>query len=359
MGDFDYTKVGRADAPQPFSVTDLFASMTDMEDEYAAFVGAVYGDPGTRKTTRAMELAQRITPPDKKILYIYTGQGWSSLKNFPQLMRRVKKMPFIRYEQIETLQAVLKNPKMREAMGIGTIVFDEYNRMQDMDIDSLTKHRAQLVNEGPKRKKDGVEVYKDPDTPEWPEYNTTKVRMINLMNDVLSVDDINTIFVCHTRLQKKTGKIEPDFPNATAASFISMVHSIYYCDKQDAVDSEGKPVVLFPIELVSGEQTVSKNRIGGLPNMVYEIKPIAEAFIAWNADVLAKRAAKTSTTEDQKIEQVEPVTVVEEPKEETKAVESVAQPDDKDSIIAVPTEEMVTVPSFTAPEDDVFGDLFS
>src|SRR5688572_25434128 len=133
MAEFDYTKVGRADAPEPFSVTDLFASMTDMEDEYAAFVGCFYGDPGTRKTTRAMKLAQGITPPNKKILYVYTGQGWSSLKNHPELMRRVKKMPFIRYEQIETLRAVLMNPTMREKMGIGTVVFDEYNRMQDMD----------------------------------------------------------------------------------------------------------------------------------------------------------------------------------------------------------------------------------
>lgn len=385
MGDFDYVKVGRADAPEPFSVADLIASMTDMEDEYAAFVGCFYGDPGTRKTVRAMQLAQRITPADKKILYVYTGQGWSSLKNHKEenLMARTKKMPFIRYEQIETLQATLMNPSIREKMNIGTIVFDEYNRMQDMDIDALTKHRAHLVNTGPKRKdKDGIEIYKDPDTPEWPEYNTTKVRMINLMNDLLMLDELNTIFVCHTKLQKKTGKIEPDFPQATASAFISMVHSIYYCDKVEDINS-GR--VSFPIELVSGGQTVSKNRIGGLGRNVSEVQPIADAFIAWNADVLEKKGKKSSlVTPEEKSSPApivgEPVTesvaekvVVAEaaivpetvtvPVEENRKTEAevvtgtiVAGPDDKDSIIAAPTEVPVTSPALG--EFD-FNDLFN
>lgn len=361
MGDFDYVKVGRADAPEPFSVEDLFASMKDMEDEYAAFVGCFYGDPGSRKTTRAMKLAQQITPPDMKILYVYTGQGWSSLKNHPELMHRVKKMPFIRYEQIETLRAVLMNPKMRAAMKIGTVVFDEYNRMQDMDIDALTKHRAQLVNDAKKKDaKTGTPIYKDPDTPEWPEYNTTKVRMINLMNDVLSVDDLNTIFICHTKFQKKTGKIEPDFPQATASAFISMVHSIYYTDKVDAVQ-DGKAVTLYPIELVGSEQTVSKNRIGGLGNVVYDTEPIAEAFLKWNADVLAKRAGNATTISETTVGQpaTQPVAVVEEKQDEVKAIETTAGPDDKDSIIAAPVvEEAITIPATVSVDDD-FSDLFA
>jgi hypothetical protein len=349
MGEFDYTKVGRPDAMEPFSLTDLFASMTDMEDEYAAFVGCLYGDPGTRKTVTAMKLAQRITPVGKKILYIYTGQGWSSLKNHKEqnLMARTKKMPFIRYEQIETLQAVLRNPVMREKMNIGTIVFDEYNRMQDMDIDTLTKHRAELVAKDRK--------YKDPDTPEWPEYNTTKVRMINLMNDILSLDDINVIFLCHTRLQKKTGKIEPDFPNATASAFISMVHSIYYTGKEDVVVN-GKIETRFPIELVSGEETVSKNRIGGLPTKVYDIDLVADAFIAWNADVMAKREKESSTGgETPIVEAVEAAPVVE-----------VTKPIVEDVVVIDPisVENIIsTAPvsaGFVAPsdDDDVFKSLF-
>jgi ABC-type phosphonate transport system ATPase subunit len=48
----------------------------------------LYGQSGVGKTVEAMELAQRCTPDDKRILYIDTGEGWVSLLNHPQLMRR-------------------------------------------------------------------------------------------------------------------------------------------------------------------------------------------------------------------------------------------------------------------------------
>jgi len=275
-GFFDYVKVGKPDDPDPFSIEDLFGSMSRMEPKDASFVGCFYGEPGTRKTTRAMELAQRITPPDKKILYVFTGQGWTSLMNYPHLMERTIKMPFIRNEQIETLRNVLMNPALREKLNVGCVIFDEYNRMQDMDTDILTKHRAKLVNEVPTRDKSGKMVYKDPDTPEWPEYNTTKVRLINLINDLLVVPKLHSIFICHTRFQKSRGAIEPDFPNAAGSAFISMVHSMYLTKKEDTPNG-----TVFPIELVGTTGTASKNRIGGLPAQVMDVAPIAEAYKKW------------------------------------------------------------------------------
>jgi hypothetical protein len=277
---FDYVKVGQADNMEPFSMEDVLKLMSPMKSEDASFVGSFYGPPGTRKTTRTMELAQAITPPDQKILYVYTGQGWTSLMNFPHLMERTIKMPFVRYEQIETLRNILLNEQLRNQLKIGAVVFDEYNRMQDMDTDILTKHRAQLVNKVPSYDKSGARIYKDPDTPEWPEYNTTKVRLINLINDLLVVPKLHSFFVCHTRLQKKTGMIEPDFPFAAGSAFTSMIHSLYYCTKEDAVQG-GKPVTIYPIELEGTGTTASKNRIGGLPSVVYTTEPIAIAYKKW------------------------------------------------------------------------------
>ena len=275
-GFFDYVKVGKADDPDPFSIQDLFASMSKMEAKDAAFVGCFYGDPGTHKTVNAAKLAQAITPPDMKILYVFTGQGWTSLMNHPELMDRMIKMPFIRNEQIETLRTVLMNEELRKKLNVGAVIFDEYNRMQDMDTDILTKHRASLINKTPTYGKDGKVVYKDPDTPEWPEYNTTKVRLINLINDLLVVPKLHTIFVCHTKFQKSRGQIEPDFPNAAGSAFISMVHSLYLTKKEDTAKG-----TIFPIELVGSEGTASKNRIGGLPTQVMDVMDIAAAYKKW------------------------------------------------------------------------------
>jgi len=317
---FDYTKVSQADDPEPFSMTDLLQSMSKMEPEDANFVGAFIGEPGTRKTTNAMKLAQAITPPDKKILYIFTGKGWTSLMNFPKLMSRTIKMPFIRNEQIETLRAALLNAEIREKLNIGAIVFDEYNRMQDMDTDILTKHRATLVNNGPTVYKDGVKVYKDPDTPEWPEYNTTKVRLINLINDLLVVPDIHTFFICHVKQEKKTGRIVPDFPQAAGSAFISMVHSIYTCMKEEAVTPDGRTVMQFPIELVGQMQTISKNRIGGLPDKIYNVEEIVTAYENWGV-----------IPEDKEMPVVKPVAQVETLQEnpvQAVATEALSIPDD-------------------------------
>lgn len=315
MGDFDYTKIGQADAPEPFSVADLLGSMSKMDtpDLKAAFVGGFFGDPGTHKTVNAMKLAQEITDPAKRILYVYTGQGWSSLMNHRKekspsgavdLMARVTKMPYIRREQLETLFATLMNPTMKAKLNIGAIVFDEINRMQDMDTDKLTQHRAKLLNDfqktaGPSKKikdKTGAELYKDPYTPEWPEYNTTKVKMISMINDALTLEDMHFFFVAHTRMQKATGMIEPDFPEKTGSAFISMVHSLYYTKKVDVMQN-GKLVTTFPIELHGTSQTVSKNRIGGLPTEVYDVYEIADAYKKWG--VVEKELAAGSPVVDE------------------------------------------------------------
>lgn len=347
---FEYTKVGQADAPEPFSIADLFGSMSDLDlDTDAPFVGCFYGDPGTRKTTRTVELAQAILPAGKKILYVYTGQGWTTLKNFPELQygkdgkKNIKAMPFIRYEQIETLRATLMNPEMREKMNIGAVIFDEYNRMQDMDTDQLTRHRARLVNEGTKtiRDKNGQEVYKDPDTPEWPEYNTTKLRLINLLNDIFTIQDTHFFFVCHTRFQKATGMIEPDFPEKTGAALISMVHSMYLCKKDTALDG----TTSFPIELVGTDRTVSKNRIGGLPNVVFDTKVIAEAYNKWGrSDKPHPIVAKLAEAKEKAVEEIKAPT----PTEQVEVVQAQATP------VEVIVPEVIAV-----PESDPMAALFN
>ncbi|ALY09311.1 ATPase [Arthrobacter phage Jasmine] len=282
MGEFDYEKPSQPLPVQSFNVNELLASMTSMEDEKAEFVGAIYGPAGAGKTTATMELAQRITPEDKLILYIFTNKGWSSLKNYPGLMKRVKKMPFQSFDQVSAVTAMLKNPQYREALKIGTVVFDEFNTMFDMDVEAICNLRhIQKKAEG---------KYKDPDTPEWPEYNTAKMHMQNILNDVLETPDINFMFICHPRFQKKTGYIEPDFFEKASQSFMRVMHSLYYLS---STEKDGKMHVT--IQLHGNDQVCAKNRIGGLGFYAQNVKEIADAYHKWsNAGASAKKSPDES-----------------------------------------------------------------
>lgn len=276
MSDFDYTPVTVPDAKSPVSFSELFSSMMDISNEKPAFIGCFYSNPGAGKTTAALELAQRIVPQDKKIIYVYTAQNWSSLQNFPELKRRVKAIQFTKWEQLEAISDLIQNQTMLEKAGIGGIVFDEFNTMVEHILDQLTQHRAHTVNSGPiQTNKQGQRIYKDPHTPEWPEYGSVKTRIIEVMNSITSTN-IHAFFTAHTRLQKKRTQWEPDIFDTGAQAFMRAIHSLYFIEAEDDGGKMKRTFLLEP----SGNRT-AKNRIGHMGHTASSVREIAEAYNNW------------------------------------------------------------------------------
>jgi energy-coupling factor transporter ATP-binding protein EcfA2 len=279
MGEYDFTKHSSPIPKKAFDLGALLESMHDMENEQTEFVGAFYGEAGSGKTTTSMMFAQLITPPDKKILYYGTNKGYSALKNFPKLMNRVKHMEYTDGDQFTDLIDMLKNPAIGPKLKIGTVVFDEHNTMFDLETERITNIASwQLMKD--------KGIYKDPDTPEWPEYNKAKRVMINKMNEVLQIPETNFIFVCHPREGKKSHRIEPDYFDKAAQAFLRVVHSLYYLQTEEI---NGK--VERSILLEGTDQITAKNRIGGLPRVVTNVKQIADAYLVW-AEGTKKEAVK-------------------------------------------------------------------
>lgn len=321
MGEFDYQMPVAALPQRTVDLAAIFGSITTMEDEDAKFVGGIYGPAGGGKTVGAMELAHLITPADKRILFNYTGHNWNSLKNHQHLMGpRVGKRPFENMDDLAALVSALKNPAVREQTKIGTLVFDEYNTMFDMDVAAITRTRAaQLMQEKGQ--------YKDPDTAEWPDYNTAKAHMINMMNDMLQVPDINFIFVCHPREQSKTFVTEPDFFPKASQEFIRSLNSLYHLSR---VNVNGN--VVRRVILQGDDRLVAKNRIGGLPDIIDgdgAMQMIGRAFNEWAP---GKKKEASPSVEEKKPEPVTetpmPVQVpVENPVQEKEVVETLATPE--------------------------------
>lgn len=352
MGEYDYEKPTQPLPRKAYDMRALLASMSDMEDEEAPFVGGIYGPAGSGKTFTTMELAQRITPPDKKIVYIFTNQGWTSLKNEPQLMHRVKKMPYTDFDQIRAFCEALRNPQFRELTKIGAVVFDEFNTMFDMNIEAITNFRSTQSTK-----------YKDPDTPEWPEYNTAKMHMINLMNDVLATPDINFFFVAHPRFQKKSGMIEPDMFDKASQAFMRVLHSLYYLHA-DEVDGK----VVRRIQLMGTDQVTAKNRIGGLGMYARNPKEISDAFEVWS------QAKEVTATKDTVVNNVPPAIVSGEvvaladssvvdgtkPEESTKEAEETSEVIAEASVDVEPSksaESEINAHSEATGLDDIFANM--
>jgi hypothetical protein len=168
-----------------------------------------YGDSGSGKTVLSVRLAQKITPPDMKIVYVDTSEGWVSLMNHPpELRNRVVPVVYDGYTQLETLVEAIawckKNPgKVPQWDNVGCVVIDEFSVAIRNDLNLVTKVRA----ESP----EGVKEGKDPYAPMWPDMRHSTHKASTIERAILGLD-LHVIFTCHERNDKdKSGAVKTTF----------------------------------------------------------------------------------------------------------------------------------------------------
>jgi len=134
---------------QSCSLEQLFGNLTPVVNEPTNFRGAIYSEPGLGKTYAGIELAQRITPPEKAIVYVYTGTNWDSFKDVPELCQRVLKKPYTTMDELVAFVEKFQSAEVRAKFPVGTIVFDEHNTMFDDDMNTIPQ--SMLPFSGKKR----------------------------------------------------------------------------------------------------------------------------------------------------------------------------------------------------------------
>ena len=217
-------------------------------------MGMIYGDVGTQKTTKAMQIMQGILPAGKKILYIDSAAGWTTLMNYPWMMRDERGEPNVLkmdYENIETLWALAKAIKAGKGIygEIGGVIFDEYTSMHDMDLNWITDVRAnQAESEG---------VFKDRFTPTWPEYNAARTRSNRVLSSFM-LCKIHLIFIGHSKVTKKMETV-PDMPEKAGKALYSKLHFAYLAK----FDDKGNAI----LQTSGAKRAMAKNRINGIPEI--------------------------------------------------------------------------------------------
>lgn len=247
----------------------LRSSMKKMTPGNAPFMGLIYGEPGTQKTTLAMRLLQRIVPQEKMILFIDTAAGWTVLNNEPALMERTLRMSF---ENIESLELLCESIAAGVAPfdRIGGIILDEYTSMHDRDLNWVVRSRA--------KQKEADGGFKDPFMPALPDYNAARIRSNTLIEKLLGLEDMNIVFIGHSKVDKAMNTV-PDMPEKAGKALYSKVHFVYYT----SFNTDKKNPALngrIEIQTTGGNRIMAKNRINGVPSRL--TLPVADDKVVEN-----------------------------------------------------------------------------
>lgn len=262
----------------------LLDSTEDLADKEVPYQLCIYGDQGTGKTLAMMKLMQRITRPEKKILYIDSGNGWATLKEYPELMKRVK---YSKYENIEQVLAwaTALNEGGPGFDTIGAVILDEYSSMVRKDRTWVVKARA--------AQKEKKGEFKDAFQPAQPDYLASQIRSEDILNAFVSTD-IHVGFLSHEKFDEKTITTRPDFAPGAAADLQRILHSVLRAtvtlDK-----ATKKPVRKLQLQPI-GNRVSCKNRVGKLGNFANDISEVAEAYMNWGV-IKEGDALQSSTTE--------------------------------------------------------------
>lgn len=229
----------------------LKGTMVDADDIDVFFTGLFYGPSGGGKTVLAGSVAQKITPPDKKILWIDTSEGWVSLKNHPGLTDRVQRMKYAGLSQFSMLvDAILQGA---EGFGdFGTIVFDEFSTSGRRDMHTIMD--ADSLGEF--------------DTPEFKHYNAATRRLEKSAFKLMELRTThNLIFLSHMKQDEdKITKIRVKSPSMMAKFSETLKENMHVVGLVEA-DVQGQKEDLSyvrTIQVQPSKMVVAKTRIGGL-----------------------------------------------------------------------------------------------
>ena len=156
--------------------------LTDAEhqDIQTDFLGLFYGDKGTRKSTTAQGLAQKLRG-DGGILYAAAGTGFSALKRFPALKRETEHLYIPDPVELFQLSKVLRTRQQG---------FEDYTVLVLDDFDSWwmdTLHAFAYEQAGLDPETDELPII------DWTWYGPPQQAMMNTIKNFFKTPDLHVI----------------------------------------------------------------------------------------------------------------------------------------------------------------------
>lgn len=252
-------------------LNQLYSRLEDLTEKRASAKVMLYGESGVGKTVAAMQLAQTLAPPNKRIIYVDSGVGWVSLNNHTGLKNRTSLFKVRGLSDFDSLATAIE--KGLGSFGeVGAIVIDEYSTFADYDLLAVTKSRAARAGGD-----------KDADEPKQPDMGVSSNRMKRYTGPLIRLTDVHVIFVAHQRTDKDNLSvpiISPAFMPKFNAHLRGLLHLVGYITADEMpLDDEGRQDYKREVQVWPTARVVAKTRIGGysgvkvsIPEMIYGIR---------------------------------------------------------------------------------------
>lgn len=254
----------------------LTSNMMSLDTKRASARVCLYGENGTGKSVAGAAILDRVVPSSLGILHIDTGEGFTSIRNHPDMIpgvKRWKSIPFTGYDQVQAIVDAIANKQGIFAF-FGGIQFDEMSTMAKADLDFLHGNRTGGA--------DGASL-----VPEWPDYNALLTRWRRVMLAMTAIPELHIAIIAHEKARKaKVGKdmvttgFGPDFPVETAKAVKENVHVVarmYNTEgPRDPKNLQGAPAIRRLGQVIPANKYEAKTRI---PSSLMEVE--AEDMPDW------------------------------------------------------------------------------
>lgn len=266
-----------SEQPKEITAKEQLANLLEMmnapNEESQNLTGIIYGDNGGGKTVCAVKLGHAICKykGGGQILFIDAVNAWRSLKNHPELLPGLKRIPYSGKSQLDIINSALEfNPPNFAAFNYKVIILDEMSSMTDHDGDVVLAARSKADSK------------KDPDVLTQPDMGATTERMRRTVTKMLK-QDISVIFVSHMRNDEDKLKgyayTRPRFMPKFSGTIREGLDFVAFMSA-DIENRDGQPVYTRSLQVHPSRSIVAKTRIGGLPMHVNPDRFIARA-IEW------------------------------------------------------------------------------
>lgn len=200
----------------------------------------LYGASGVGKTVMSCMIGDRI-------LYVDSIEGWVSLRNHPEIEKKVNRLPYMGASQLEMIAD--NWDKFDE---YDTLVLDEHSTMCMFDLDVVL------------RKRSSADSTKDPDVPTQPDFFANTERMRRLSAKLLKLP-VNVVFTAHSREDEDSGRklIRPSYMPKLRVTIKEYMHIVGYLTVNETDGEFTRRLQLQPTLRID-----AKTRIGGLSNVL-------------------------------------------------------------------------------------------